>query len=408
MCNRGGGHLASFTSLVEQAEVEQFYIKRSDLVGSFHQSYWIGLQYDNVSETWSWNDFRSYDPATSYTHWGTTVPDYVPEPSKNASCSVANASEAFERPSAWGWSDGDCSMLFPFICRKAAPDAYVYVSNTTSATYILNTSMLDFASASQTCNDIGGNLVYYSTVEEQLEVEQHFASRRELLAEYNHGFYWIGYRAQGNPAFDWVDPQALGIEYSHWGTYMPLGQPEPNNLMAPENCAGANATETLPDGAFGWSDEACSIKAQFICKVLRECHDTDPAAVPAAPAFGHVQHNFSLATSPAVSPPCLCHPPVCAACIAHPAPSPMPNPALLPACSCHRCLHLQRQHQRHLPVVPDAHGACRSTGDLQCTRRPPGHLHQPGRAGGGGAVLRQAGLHVPHLHSQLLDWPALQ
>jgi hypothetical protein len=31
---------------------------------------------------------------------------------------------------------------------------------------------------------------------------------------------------------------------------------------------GANATETLPDGVFGWSDELCNVQAAFICKVL--------------------------------------------------------------------------------------------------------------------------------------------
>jgi hypothetical protein len=51
-------------------------------------------------------------------------------------------------------------------------------------------------------------------------VEQHFIKKRELMPEYKHGFYWIGYKAAGNPAFDWVDPQARGVAYTHWGTYL--------------------------------------------------------------------------------------------------------------------------------------------------------------------------------------------
>jgi hypothetical protein len=287
ICNREGAHLASYTSLAEQvgmqrlaclalvllhatpappasrwraptllppcaqAEVEQFYIKRAELVGSFHEGYWLGLQYNNESGAWYWNDFSQFDMEAGYSHWGVTVPDYVPEPSKNASCSVANASEAFDRPLAWGWSDATCTDLFPFVCRKAAGDAFVYVSNTTSATYILNTTELAFDAASQTCNDNGGNLVYYSSAEEQYEVEQHFIKKRELMPEYKHGFYWIGYKAAGNPAFDWVDPQARGIAYTHWGTYLRrllrLSRLNRSSVAATANAQTAHkATHAMP------------------------------------------------------------------------------------------------------------------------------------------------------------------
>jgi hypothetical protein len=143
--------------------VEAYYLRRQDLVAAYHQSYWIGLQYDNSSGYWNWNDFSAYDSERGYTHWGVRLPDFMLQPSKNASCSVANASEAFDTPRAWGWSDADCaSSLFGFMCRKAAPMSFAFVANATGATYVLNTSLLIFAAASQTCNDHGGNLVYYS------------------------------------------------------------------------------------------------------------------------------------------------------------------------------------------------------------------------------------------------------
>jgi hypothetical protein len=65
---------------------------------------------------------------------------------------------------------------------------------------------------------------------------------------------------------------------------------EPNNMKGDESCAGANATQTFK-GAFGWSDESCSVEAPFICKVLapsgklpgqrhtlcvQVCHHSDP------------------------------------------------------------------------------------------------------------------------------------
>ena len=43
-CKRNGGHLAAYISLEEQAEVEQFYIKRGFLLSKFHQVYWMGLK----------------------------------------------------------------------------------------------------------------------------------------------------------------------------------------------------------------------------------------------------------------------------------------------------------------------------------------------------------------------------
>jgi hypothetical protein len=36
-------------------------------------------------------------------------------------------------------------------------------------------------------------------------------------------------------------PDTFG--YRHWGVYNPGQHLEPNNIMYPENCAGANATE---------------------------------------------------------------------------------------------------------------------------------------------------------------------
>ncbi len=142
--------------------METFYLRRQDLVAVFHQHYWIGLVHDNTTGDWNWNDFTQFDSQRGYVHWGVRLPDFMPQPSKGLPCAVANATEAYDTPRAWGWSDANCSSLYPFMCRKAPPMAFAYVSNITSATYILNTSLLEFGAASATCNDNGGNLVYYS------------------------------------------------------------------------------------------------------------------------------------------------------------------------------------------------------------------------------------------------------
>ena len=68
------------------------------------------------------------------------------------------------------------------------------------------------------------------------------------------------------PRFSVLTPQAFS--YRHWGTALPSGRLEPNNLRGQELCAGANSTEAY-DGAWGWSDEQCSMPAPSLCK-LRE------------------------------------------------------------------------------------------------------------------------------------------
>jgi hypothetical protein len=70
--------------------------------------------------------------------------------------------------------------------------------------------------------------------------------------------------------------KALRLTPATAGTYL-----EPNNLMPPENCAGANVSQPAglqatgqkalnyrPDGAGLWEDRPCSERHEFICEVL--------------------------------------------------------------------------------------------------------------------------------------------
>jgi hypothetical protein len=72
--------------------------------------------------------------------------------------------------------------------------------------------------------------------------------------------------------FRWADfSPLLPTDFHGWGYFMPQNIKEPNNLVPPELCAGANYTETL-NGTWGWADTSCDSKAPFICKTLRERH----------------------------------------------------------------------------------------------------------------------------------------
>jgi hypothetical protein len=46
ICLQQGGHLASYSSSAEQAEVEQFYIKKGYILPGFHKLYWMSLTSD--------------------------------------------------------------------------------------------------------------------------------------------------------------------------------------------------------------------------------------------------------------------------------------------------------------------------------------------------------------------------
>lgn len=140
----------------------------------------------------------------------------------------------------------------------------MYVSENTKDTYVLNTSMVNFAHAEQTCNDNGGHLITLASIAEQVEVERYFVEMGYLFPSY-HKFYWIGFRADTWDNFRFID-RLENPGYTHWGKVNPNIADEPNNLYGQENCAIANSSQSY-SGAWGWSDEQCTMRAPFICKI---------------------------------------------------------------------------------------------------------------------------------------------
>ena len=55
-----------------------------------------------------------------------------------------------------------------------------------------------------------------------------------------------------------------------------LGEPllgEPNDFeLPPENCAGANYSEVVKSGVWGWADTACASQYIFMCRTAGRCH----------------------------------------------------------------------------------------------------------------------------------------
>ena len=239
-CNQFGGHLVSYASLLEQYEVEQYFLLQGLLLPSYHGSYWLGLS----AAAGGWPNFRWTDNVTpppglgSYSGWGSMSTGNKSEPPikepnnlsfnqtrANELCAAASASQAYN--SAWGWADTSCGSTMPSICKTPAARLHVYVSTASevvpaanatagsinassassgraagvrtsnsaivaaaadsttllpsNATYLLNTAALDQQSAQKVCNDNGGHLVHWDSEAEQLEVEAYYVSMGFLL-----------------------------------------------------------------------------------------------------------------------------------------------------------------------------------------------------------------------------------
>jgi hypothetical protein len=126
---------------------------------------------------------------------------------------AGNSTQTKGRPVPLVWSDADCMMRLPFMCRAVGerrgccsapyaytlsrslptaswlparrPDAhrpppsadtsasYAYVASS-NATFVLNLTAVTAQAATTACADMGGYLVAYGTLAEQIEVEQYF------------------------------------------------------------------------------------------------------------------------------------------------------------------------------------------------------------------------------------------
>lgn len=133
---------------------------------------------------------------------------------------------------------------------------------------MLNTQLMDYATAELTCNVAGGHLAYYTSLDEQQDVEGYFQQQGYLMSGFTPS-YWIGLTADANtwPNFRWLSssvPAPAYHTYEHWGRTQ--DNSEPNNAVGNEYC-GAASFPLLHKGAWGWSDSICISKMPFICRL---------------------------------------------------------------------------------------------------------------------------------------------
>lgn len=61
-------------------------------------------------------------------------------------------------------------------------------------------SPMPFPEAENMCVSLGGHLAFFTSLDEQTDVEAYYTGKGYLLEEY-HGAYWMGARADGFPNF---------------------------------------------------------------------------------------------------------------------------------------------------------------------------------------------------------------
>jgi hypothetical protein len=122
-CQMHGGHLATYTSQLEQQEVEKFYTEGGYWFPTNFKFYWLGLKATNWP-SFAWVD-KMFPPPTarSYRNWGSFVePGKMPvaEPfyatgTPPTMCAGGNFTQSIA--GVFGWADTTCTDMYQAICR---------------------------------------------------------------------------------------------------------------------------------------------------------------------------------------------------------------------------------------------------------------------------------------------------
>ena len=171
---------------------------------------------------WDWVNpgYSNPDIDLPYKHWAMFMPinarDPATSPTGLRECAVANASQTYQ--GAWGWTNEGCGLRLPYVCmtgelgRRSADSAQEpgpatahlthpgtrnaspcppsapavskqvkmavprFVAPATNATFVFNSSQMDYYSAADWCASQGGYPAAFSSLLEQYQAEQFFES----------------------------------------------------------------------------------------------------------------------------------------------------------------------------------------------------------------------------------------
>jgi hypothetical protein len=85
----------------------------------------------------------------------------------------------------------------------AAPGISPFRSTVSNADYVMVNSPMSYPEAQTTCISRGGHLAFFTSLDEQTDVEAYYTGKGYLLEDY-HQAYWLGLRADGFPQYRWA------------------------------------------------------------------------------------------------------------------------------------------------------------------------------------------------------------
>jgi hypothetical protein len=88
----------------------------------------------------------------------------------------------------------------PCLPLLTVPGIFPYRSAVSNWDYTMVNSPMSYPEAQNMCVSLGGHLAYFTSLDEQTDVEAYYTGKGYLLEEY-HQAYWMGLRADGFPAF---------------------------------------------------------------------------------------------------------------------------------------------------------------------------------------------------------------
>ncbi|CAG5122281.1 unnamed protein product, partial [Candidula unifasciata] len=240
-CKLDGGNLATVSSGTEQAFVDI-------VTGHVNDSlkFWVGLQFDQASSTFSWQDGWP----VRYTNWAQDEP--------NTKAGMRCVTQTLDGR----WNVNNCTSRRPFVCEinfGSPPPAtrpsrltancpnrgwFAYRGNCYN---IESSSPKSWAAASAACTVLGGSL---ASIHSRTEAN-YLASR---LRNLGHDV-WIGLYKDQATGFAWNDNTEL--EYLNWET----GEPNNPDSTLHQDCGKILAA----DGK--WADTDCFDLNAYLCKI---------------------------------------------------------------------------------------------------------------------------------------------
>ncbi|XP_071953364.1 macrophage mannose receptor 1-like [Antedon mediterranea] len=174
VCADIGGYLAVITSNEENA----FLVNMIEKTHNSKRKFYIGYVSDS-SAVWSWPD----SSPRGYSNWA------VGESNLASACALLSLSDG-------QWYDESCTGIYGIICEDEIPWIPWHDEK-----YYINPTPMPYDKARETCQQLGGDLVSYDTVEEEKVVES--LLERTLIITSKYKGVYIGNRREGD-VFKWA------------------------------------------------------------------------------------------------------------------------------------------------------------------------------------------------------------